>query len=700
MNIVLLILPALLAAALSFALTPLARKIAFRIGAIDHPGPRKVHLIDVPRLGGLAVLASVTTVLLILWLAHVPRIERLATSVAIGIAAGLLPIVFISIWDDIRPRGWLSKLAAHFTGASIAVALGIRLAPDIHLFGNQIHIGWLAIPISIFWLAGLTNAFNIVDGLDGLSAGLALISAISLAAVSAVGGRLDLATAALILAGALIGFLPYNLYPAKIFLGDSGATAVGFILAALALRGGRTLSSGMAVLVPIVVLGLPIAETLISMLRRLVRRTTTAAGGGMFEGDREHIHHRLLALGFNQRKAVLILYGVGLFLALVGFGSIFLSHRGAAVLLGTMIVAAALGVARLGYNEFSVVRSGAVLRMYEVPVLKKSFFVVFLDLTIVVGAVYATFGLKYEDWGLVQFRGAAQALGVLMPAATLLMLFTFGVYRSAWRLATVSDFIRTSLAMAVAAFGAMVGSQILWTKAMPVSWFIIYLLVVLAGINGVRASYRLLSYWSNTASLDGDPVVIYGAGVGGTMAIREALSNHEVHIRPIGFIDDDPEKSGRVINGYPVLGGLEALESLIAGGRVKGVVVASGKIPMLKVREAADICERSGTWMKQFRMEFGQPLDGTMNWLEVAKVSQPGTCERPRFLRQRTRPGIMKFLETGDTTVEQIERIKYVAVKRAYRKPALVRYGAIAEITKSQPTAFHNDPGSGSGTMT
>ncbi|MGH9365069.1 MAG: glycosyltransferase family 4 protein, partial [Thermoanaerobaculia bacterium] len=238
------------AAAISYALTPATRRLALRLGAVDRPGPRKVHEAPIPRLGGLAVVAAVVTGSGVLCFLHARGIHTLSDPSCAGLGLGLLPILVVSLWDDIRPLPALPKFAAQFAGAGIAVAFGIRLGPQIHLFGHEITLGFFAVPLALLWIVGVTNAFNIVDGLDGLSAGLALISALSLVLVSLLTTRYAMASASLVVAGALVGFLPYNLYPAKVFLGDTGAAAVGFWLACLALRGGSTLSAGMAVLIP------------------------------------------------------------------------------------------------------------------------------------------------------------------------------------------------------------------------------------------------------------------------------------------------------------------------------------------------------------------------------------------------------------------------------------------------------------------
>ncbi|MGZ4810262.1 MAG: glycosyltransferase family 4 protein, partial [Thermoanaerobaculia bacterium] len=210
MTLLYFIAPVVLAILLSYGLTPLASALARRIGAVDTPGDRKIHTTPKPRLGGLAVAGSIVIVLTTLSILQPVSTHQLAPEVLLALAAGLLPIVIVSIVDDIRPQRAALKFAVHLSGATIAVILGIRLNEVVHFGDQQIAIGWLAIPISILWLAGITNAFNLIDGLDGLSAGLALISALSLVAVSLVTGRYGMAATAAVLAGAIIGFLPYN----------------------------------------------------------------------------------------------------------------------------------------------------------------------------------------------------------------------------------------------------------------------------------------------------------------------------------------------------------------------------------------------------------------------------------------------------------------------------------------------------------
>ena len=603
MTLLLFVMPAFVAALLAYGLTPVARRLAFRIDAVDYPGPRKIHSVPTPRLGGLAVVFSSTIVFaLISWFAPA-KLRALPPQLLLGVAVGLLPIAIISFFDDIRPKRAIVKFGVHLMAASLAVAFGIRLYPDVHFLGTPIHIGWLAIPISIIWLAGITNAFNLIDGLDGLSAGLALISAVSLGAVSIVTHHYEMAAAASILAGSLIGFLPFNLYPARIYLGDSGATAIGFFLGALTLSGGSTTTAGLAVTLPIVVLGIPLADTLLSMTRRLLRNTESTEGG-MFVADRNHIHHRLLALGFDQRSAVLLLYGVGLVLALFAFASVFLRQQDAALLLGALLVAAVVGVSRLGYDEFAMVKRGVVLRMYDAPVLKKGFFVVFVDLAMIATALYVAIGLKYDDWSIVEQRKMIVGIMAILPAATLMMFSIMHIYRRSWSNAGIQDVVKLTMAVVTANSATYVVARLTATQPPTVTFMVTYTLVMLALVNGTRASYRVFYQMNRESNLDGDPVVIYGAGRGGALALREILCNVDVPMRPIGFIDDNPQMKGRYINGYPVLGNLDDLSSVVLDGKARGVVIASEKIPITKVQDAQKVCQSRGAWMRVFTVDF------------------------------------------------------------------------------------------------
>jgi UDP-GlcNAc:undecaprenyl-phosphate GlcNAc-1-phosphate transferase len=495
--ILLLVLPALCAAAISFAATPLIRRFALRFGAVDMPGPRKMHLQPTPRLGGLAVVLAVMAVLGLGRIVPVPGLPLLELPLFLALALGVVPVLFVSIWDDFRPLGILPRFAAHFAGAAIALLFGIRLGSHIHVFALDVSIGAFAVPLSLLWIVGVTNAFNIVDGLDGLSAGLALIAALSLVGVSLMTGCFAMALASTILAGALMGFLPFNLFPARVFLGDSGATALGFWLACLALGGGSTLSAGMAILVPILVIGVPVAETLVSMSRRLVRRLEKR-GAGVFGADGEHIHHRLISRGLTHRRAVMLLYGAGLLAAGAGLVSVFLTVQAAAVLLLTLIAAAVIGITRLNYDEFALVRRGVILRLDAVPVLKRALFPVFFDLGLVVAALYGGVVLTAHVPGSIAPR--IPALLEVLPIVTIATFWLAGMYRGPWRHETATGLLRAGAAVAAATFGGALVCRIAIPNPPPAAFFAVDALILLALVNISRASIPLLAHFRRPPS--------------------------------------------------------------------------------------------------------------------------------------------------------------------------------------------------------
>ncbi len=582
------VLPAMAAAALASGLTPLVARLAVRVGALDIPDARKVHDRPIPRLGGLAVVASIAIVFAgARWFSG--GRWALPSHLAAAIGFGILPILLVSIVDDIRSVAARRKFVAHALGAVIAVTLGVSLGPLVHLFGVPIEIGWLAWPLSVLWIVGVTNAFNLIDGLDGLSAGLALIAALSMAAVFALVGQSGMAGVPLVLAGALLGFLPYNVHPARLFLGDTGATAIGFCLAAFALRGGSTLSSGFAALLPVLILGLPIADTLIAMVRRTLHRMEHHTGG-MFEADRNHIHHRLLALGVGYGRAVLLLYAAGLLFAAAALFSIFLNAREAALMVTALLLAGMVGIRRLGYDEFAFIRRGTVLSVYELPVVKRGFFIVLIDIVLAFVAAYLAVGLKTDGWLLPSVRRPVLEIATTLAPVTVLAFWWRGMYRGTWRVAGLQDLTRVLVAVAVATAAGALVLHVVSPNDYPLSLFGIYGVVSLLLTTSIRASYVILASSVQRSRNHGVPVLIYGAGRRGAAAVRELFHNQAFNLRPVGFIDDDWQMRHRIVAGLPVLGTGRDMEQALRGAAATGVLISTDKITRERLERAAEAC--------------------------------------------------------------------------------------------------------------
>jgi UDP-GlcNAc:undecaprenyl-phosphate/decaprenyl-phosphate GlcNAc-1-phosphate transferase len=298
------------AALLALVLTPGARALARRLELVDAPGGRKIHTVSVPRVGGVVlVVAMVATLAAVAVTGHADAAEvRSWLPVLLG---GVL-VFGVGLWDDVRPVAAWVKLVVQLGGAAVTVALGVRIE-HVTVLGATVGLGALALPLTVLWIVGLTNAFNVMDGLDGLATGLAIIAAATCAVVSLARDDVQGGLLLVVLLGALCGFLPYNFNPATIFLGDSGSLVVGYVLAVTAITSFQKGATALVVIGPLLLFALPISETLHSVVRRL-------RGQGLrrvFLADQQHVHHRLLGLGLSHRKAVLLLYGVSLSFSLL-----------------------------------------------------------------------------------------------------------------------------------------------------------------------------------------------------------------------------------------------------------------------------------------------------------------------------------------------------------------------------------------------
>ena len=289
---------------LSYFLTPLAGRFASRYGALDFPGERKVHEGIIPRFGGVAVFIAFVfaTACYYQWY-HPSAWAALSGDRVLGIAAAGILVFAVGVYDDLRGTNAWVKFSVQFAAAFLIVWKGDVIRVITHPAGGQINLGILAVPITVLWLVGVTNAFNLIDGADGVAAGIGAIVAGTMAFVGVYNGHYESATIAAILCGALLGFLRFNFHPAKIFLGDSGALFVGFCLATLAIKTSQVSTTTISFLTPVVALGLPIMDTSLSFFRRV------RAGKNPFNGDCDHIHHRLLRETLSHRWTAVILYG-------------------------------------------------------------------------------------------------------------------------------------------------------------------------------------------------------------------------------------------------------------------------------------------------------------------------------------------------------------------------------------------------------
>ena len=322
------------AAVLSYFFTPPVKNFAHKVGAIDVPkDARRMHKKPIPRLGGLAIYGGFLCSILIFG-----QLDETMLCVLLGAAI----IVALGIFDDVLALGAKLKFVVQIVAAAIPVCIGdlqIGLFTNLNPLSDTpfVHLGILAVPATIIWIVGITNVVNLIDGLDGLAVGVSSIAAITMLAVALLTGNMPIAITMAALAGACIGFMPYNLNPAKIFMGDTGSTFLGYMLATVSIMGLFKFYAVISFAVPFLILGLPIFDTANAIIRRV------AAGRSPMSPDRGHVHHKLIDMGFNQKQAVAILYAIS---ATLGLTAVVLTSSGevkAIVLLLAVLAAILVG---------------------------------------------------------------------------------------------------------------------------------------------------------------------------------------------------------------------------------------------------------------------------------------------------------------------------------------------------------------------
>ena len=596
----------LISSGLAALLTPLIRALALHIGAVDHPGGRKIHQTPTPRLGGVSVmLAGTLTVVAGLGLDQVlGGVLGLNPGVWFSVLPGGGIILLVGIWDDLHPVSAGVKFCWIAIGAGIALWLGIRFE-HVSLFGSSsIHLGALSLPLTFLWIVGITNAFNLVDGLDGLAAGLAIIAAGTSAAILLLHGETQTSLLLAILLGALLGFLPYNFNPATIFLGDCGSLVIGYTLAVTSVMTVQKRATALAIVTPLLVFGLPMIDTLLSMARRLISRlqvlqSTKAplkerirGAKSMFEPDQRHIHHRLLALGFSHRNTVLVLYTLALGLSSMALLSVLAHHRNTGIILITVGLATYIGLRKLGYDEIACLRTNTLLRWYESLTFNRLFFVGFIDLTLTTAAYWGAFVLHYDlPWRpdlTTWYRGTFP----LVLGVQLACLYVLGLYRGVWRAAAICDLIRIVAVVPIAVALSYIVAVVSLPPVEPLRFFLLDALLLSALMVGTRSTYRVLDYMQECAHVTGEATLIYGAGRGGQRILRELRRHPALGLCPIGFLDDDPRLQGRVVHGLPVLGSISGLRSILEGQPISCLIVSSSTIKRDHLGQAISICQQ------------------------------------------------------------------------------------------------------------
>ena len=574
---------------LALILTPLVRALARRYGFVAQPKTDRWHKKPTAMLGGAAIWLSVIIALLAF---------SLHTAYGKQILLASTFLCFVGFIDDVFHIKPYQKLIGQILGSAFVVYYGLSLPWTGSVLLNM--------ALAIFWLIGITNAINLLDIMDGLASGIAIIAAGFLAVSFVNSGQFTEAVVMLVFAGGLVGFLVYNSNPASIFMGDVGSMFVGFFLASSALMhlsGGRSRSFLPVLAVPILVLFIPIFDTtFVTVLRKLSGRAAS-------QGGRDHTSHRLVALGMSERRAVVMLYG---FAALSGLLAIFVQKTrldiSLAAIAGFTIVLTLIGVYLAGVKVYDESEEDMALKdkpLYAFLVdvsYKRRIFEVLLDVVLITLSYWSAYAINFPPnspaWNL--FIRTLPVLIFIKMAVFLGM----GVYRGLWRYTSMSDLIVFGKAVMLSSVGCVLVLLFAFRfEGFSRKVFIIDAVCMFLLLAGSRMAFRLFRQLVPAVSKqNGRRVLIYGAGDGGELLLRELRNNRELRLAPIGFLDDDPAKSGKVIHGLRVFGGNGDLSSVCAQHEIDEIVISSMKMSEERIQEIMQCCVERQIAVKRMRI--------------------------------------------------------------------------------------------------
>jgi len=602
------------ALAAAWILVPWVKNIAPGLGLVDEPSPRRIHKIPIPRCGGIAVFAATHIALALVFFGPWRNVAGATGLREWGfLFAGSLILLLLGLFDDrFEMRAWF-KLLGQLGVALLMFFGGFSFEAFLH-----IPLPWIVdLGVTLFWFVLLINAFNLIDGMDGACAGLGLIASAGLAGMLLFLHQPSDALVLVALAGACLGFLRYNFNPASIFLGDCGSMFIGFMLAAVSLKANVKESMMLALLVPLLAVGVPIFDVALAVWRRVARKLVSVIRKDklackVFGPDLDHIHHKLMRGGMSQRKAATSLYAAAIFVCLIALGATALASIRTALLMVGMVVVLHIIVRKLAQIELwtttQVVLQG-VRRPRNV-----------ISLLVAVGGDLAFLLLStlFVFDVVLRYPASPLLLGVciLVPFAT---LYFYGIYKTVWARSRISQILVLMLELAAGEVLAFVA--LLWVVELsPVELLVALLLhtfCTAAGVVGIRASLRLvrdLGAWLRSSIGSGydSSTLLLGAGENAILYLRQTSFEDQQHAsrKIVGLIDDNPALYQKVVYGYPVLGTFDQLAEIVRNHGINEIIFTHHYNEGLRARvfalkEEHDLLVREFVFSLQELDEFG-----------------------------------------------------------------------------------------------
>jgi UDP-GlcNAc:undecaprenyl-phosphate GlcNAc-1-phosphate transferase len=586
---------AVAACVIALPATLAVRSFARKRGFVAKPKTDRWHKKPTAMLGGIAIFVATAVAYAI----FVPK-----TTESLVVMGGASFLFALGLIDDVITVKPYQKVIGQLIGATVLVVFGLKLP----LTGYELIDIW----ITIFWIIGITNAINLLDNMDGLAAGISAIATFSLAMNFAANGLTNELLLASALIGALVGFLVFNFNPASIFMGDCGSMFIGFLLSGIVLLnqvGGRSRGVVAIVAVPVLVLFVPIFDTtFVTVLRK-------AWGRKASEGGRDHTSHRLVALGLSERSAVLLLYGLAL---VAGALSILVAHITPAksfALIGLFIATLAImGTYLAKVKIYDVIEEGQATSAQFAFLLnlthKRRVFEIFLDAFLITLAYYMSFALlfgSFEDtanWGL--FLKSLPFLVVINLGSFLVM----GVYRGLWRYTSVGDLMTFVKGVLLGSVLSLLAILLVYRfDGFSRTVFVLDGILLLFLMLGSRLGFRVIRQLLPPAAAGyGRKVLIYGAGDGGEMVLRELNNNPLWRYVAVGFIDDDPMKLNKVIHGLKVHTANGNLADICREKGVEEIVISVRELSTDSLRRVREVCRENNVTLKRASFKI-EPID-------------------------------------------------------------------------------------------
>jgi len=559
----------------SLLCTYIILKLAFKFNWVDKPKSNRWNKKIVAKYGGVCI-ALIFYLFSLLYLNIDFNLKILMYY--------CLSLFILGLIDDIISLKPHIKFAVQICASTIYISL---VGPLFPISGNHI----INFGLSLFWLIGITNAFNLLDNMDGLSAGIAAIASIFYIVILLNSGKFNEVIALIIFLGSLLGFLVLNFNPAKIFMGDAGSYFIGSFMASyiIYISAGYTGSLFSMLFVPIFILFIPIIDTTFVTYTRLM------TGRPVYEGGVDHTSHRLVFMGLSEKKAVLFLYTLA---AVSGLLAIFIRYYvyplGFVIIPLFMIFIGILG-SFLSNVKINLQENGEAKNFATIIfkfTYKRKIFEICMDVVFIVVSLVSAFILRFEEISNDNLLRFLEALPIFI-ILQIMSNYIFGIYEGIWKYTSIRELIQyLKSSFSASAASMLILLYIYRFYGHSRSVYIIYGILYFIFLSASRISFKIFQSWFQRHSLKGNNALLYGAGDAGELAIREILNNPKINLKPIGFIDDDPLKKNMKIHGFKVLGSGKDIERLIKEYGVKTLIITPQRLDGDFIEKIGEICNK------------------------------------------------------------------------------------------------------------